>query len=331
MWHLQQSRPLDPLEMRTFSVHGADSSTAWVEGVGFGGFRKVTWGRGAILQSPSTIVQGGKRLATEEQVIYAPQLPTYDDTLSMEEAEALASYLTVDYVRIPLVLGFFASHERASFLFHPELQVLLQAVLFEAGPFAAGGVTASCVPVRCDPDVGTAVLGARHGLLLNELHHVSMAVMRPVQVLLEHVFEVSGADMSVHSAEAGYALFIVSVASTLELYVKKAWDMAKHADPARPAHLELLEGCLDRLHEFLRERVSAVLQRWIDEAEAEWDQPEKKRQGNLPTLCVLHAFMAMAHSGALLEEANARQVGTFIGSMTYVRTWTEAPQHRAQL
>ena len=55
-------------------------------------------------------------------MIYATQLPTYDDTLSLEEAEALASYLTVDYVRIPLVLGFFASNERASFLFHTDLQ-----------------------------------------------------------------------------------------------------------------------------------------------------------------------------------------------------------------
>lgn len=46
-------------------------------------------------------------------------------------------YLTVDYVRIPLVLGFFASRDRVSYLFNPELQRLLRAVLFEAGPWVS--------------------------------------------------------------------------------------------------------------------------------------------------------------------------------------------------
>jgi hypothetical protein len=60
------------------------------------------------------------------------------------------SYLSVDYVRIPLVLEFFRSHERVTYLFNHKLQDLFRAVLFEAGPwvspFKTGEITQ--VPLR---------------------------------------------------------------------------------------------------------------------------------------------------------------------------------------
>ena len=65
-------------------------------------------------------------------IFQADALPRFDDTLSREESEMLLSYLTVDYTRIPLVLGFFASRDRATYLFNRDLQALLRAVLFEA-------------------------------------------------------------------------------------------------------------------------------------------------------------------------------------------------------
>jgi hypothetical protein len=43
--------------------------------------------------------------------------------LSVGESEALLSYLTVPYVRIPLVVGFFAAKDRSTYLFNEELQV----------------------------------------------------------------------------------------------------------------------------------------------------------------------------------------------------------------
>lgn len=61
----------------------------------------------------------------------APPRARYNDTLSPEESEALLSFLTVPYLQIPLVLGFFGTADRALYLFNPELQQLLRAVLFE--------------------------------------------------------------------------------------------------------------------------------------------------------------------------------------------------------
>ena len=47
-------------------------------------------------------------MPTEDDVLHADDLPTFNDTLSRVEAELLFSFLTVDYVRLPLLLNFFA-------------------------------------------------------------------------------------------------------------------------------------------------------------------------------------------------------------------------------
>ena len=44
-------------------------------------------------------------MPTEDDVLHADDLPTFNDTLSREEAE-LFFFLTVDYVRLPLLLNF---------------------------------------------------------------------------------------------------------------------------------------------------------------------------------------------------------------------------------
>ncbi len=81
-----------------------------------------------------------KEYPTEDDVLHCDALPTFSNTLSREESEQLMSYLTVDYVRIPLVLGFFASRDRVTYLFNPALQALLRAVLLE-GQWGLGGVS----------------------------------------------------------------------------------------------------------------------------------------------------------------------------------------------
>ena len=91
-----------------------------------------------VLLSPANVsrflnIQG----PSEDDVLHSTGLPTFGNTLSREESEMLMSYLTVDYVRIPMVLGFFASRDRVTYLFNPSLQALLRAVLFEGGAWVS--------------------------------------------------------------------------------------------------------------------------------------------------------------------------------------------------
>jgi len=45
---------------------------------------------------------------SEEQLIHTPIGPIFGDSVNVEETERLLSYLTVDYLRLPLVLEFFS-------------------------------------------------------------------------------------------------------------------------------------------------------------------------------------------------------------------------------
>lgn len=87
----------------------------------------------------------GVEFPTEDDVLHCDALPTFNNTLSREESEQLMSYLTVAYVRVPLILGFFASRDRVTYLFNPGLQALLRSVLFEGTGLA---LSASSLSIR---------------------------------------------------------------------------------------------------------------------------------------------------------------------------------------
>eukprot|EP01052_Picozoa_sp_SAG31_P007492 SAG31_NODE_357_length_17115_cov_64.211801_4_plen_1473_part_00 len=67
--------------------------------------------------------------SSEEHVLYCASLPTFDDYCTQEEAEQLLSTLTAPLMRIPLLLTYFTTSDRASQLFHPVLRSILRAAL----------------------------------------------------------------------------------------------------------------------------------------------------------------------------------------------------------
>ena len=67
-----------------------------------------------------------------------PGLPDFGGVLQPSEVELLLQYLTVPYLRIPLVLEFFTSSmDRVYALQSPQLRELLEGALFEPGEFMA--------------------------------------------------------------------------------------------------------------------------------------------------------------------------------------------------
>ena len=99
---------------------------------------------------PATYLpQSPKRPLTENDILYRPGLPGFAEggsleagttttttappALSQRDSELLLSYLTVPYIRLTLVLTFFASEDRVHKLASKSLRGLLDAVLFEPG------------------------------------------------------------------------------------------------------------------------------------------------------------------------------------------------------
>lgn len=89
----------------------------------------------SFLTSPALV-------STEDDVLHIPTLPSLAEKgetlavgLGQRDIELLVSFLTVPYLRIPLVLSFFTSEDRIHSLQTQKLQKVLDAVLFEPGEF----------------------------------------------------------------------------------------------------------------------------------------------------------------------------------------------------
>ena len=75
----------------------------------------------------------GERLESEEDVLHVRHLPEFGGYLRASDAEVLLQSLLVPYLRVPLLLRFFAEPTRTMALAHAPLQRVLDAALFEPG------------------------------------------------------------------------------------------------------------------------------------------------------------------------------------------------------
>jgi hypothetical protein len=313
-----------PLLWEATNFRGQDMSIADLRVVGFGD-RELLFGEGPVVQSPidSTKLIGAP-LPSEDDVLHADALPDFGQTLSREETEQLLAYLTVNYIRVPLVLGFFASHDRVTYLFNEQLRDVLRAALFEPAAFCAEDdrrVAITRVPVRrtalqqrqleidqrmfANPnDERTRdelrALGTSHGLLLNELRYAPAAVLEPLMAMLAAVEPL--ANSSVHSLDASFVLFLIELAIDVHVFVRHVLDGADSGN-------ETLRALERPLHAFLHVTAAPILDRWLGEAE---------RANDLASASCVHAFKALLWSGVADTDID---VGALLGSVAYVRNW----------
>ena len=78
--------------------------------------------------NPSTVA--GQDILTEDDVLHVRHLPDFGGTLRAADAELLLSYLLAPYLRVPLLMRFFAQPAHTQALAQPELQEVLDAALF---------------------------------------------------------------------------------------------------------------------------------------------------------------------------------------------------------
>jgi hypothetical protein len=190
---------------------------------GFGGFGSMlSSGFGAAPSNPNAEW-------TEEDVIHNSAPPLFDSLLSVETSERLMSILTAPYLRIPLVLSFFANKDRVDLLADRRLQRLLAAVVFETGPWASRQHETDIELVPLQPTATTATtssevqkarLGSPYGLLLNELSHAAGATLNPFLHLLMHALALDTGHFSSQSATCRLVLFVGRLAARMESYVR---------------------------------------------------------------------------------------------------------------
>ncbi|RMX67281.1 hypothetical protein DD238_002126 [Peronospora effusa] len=327
------------LKWEVVNFRGSDQDIADVEVEGFME-RKVYFGEGPIITSPANLsallVKSSSNapagnlptVVTEDDIMHLTDLPTFNGTLSAEEAEYLMSYLTVPYTRIPLVVSFFSSRDRVTYLFNPMLQQLLRAVLFEGGDWVSDKEAEEIthIPLRksdlvmheetiqrifdarvhhqkCEDHLGTM-----NGLLLNELIHAPEAIVVPLLNMLDAIKELGEA--SVHSADAQFILFMVKLGVDVLRYMTFALDRCIAGDDQ--ARVEKLEEYRSQLMTYTFGFAHTTLNRWRQEAE---------EANNLQTACVIHSYLVILYVSLRCSEFDIQKISEMVGSVAYVQNW----------
>ncbi|GAB5371987.1 hypothetical protein AAMO2058_001626900 [Amorphochlora amoebiformis] len=149
----------------------------------------------------------------EVDILYIKALPNFDKTIGQRDSELLLSYLTVPYLRIPLILGFFATEERIHAVRSKTVQKLINAVLFEPGALGDASIDTmpATVPVKSKDQLATA-----YGYLINEL----VAAPKPtLDAIKKMVFLVLGLNMdSVEQTTTRIIVFIFVLAARVLNY-----------------------------------------------------------------------------------------------------------------
>ena len=135
-----------------------------------------------------------KNVNEDDVVHHIPPLPSFGSKLAEEDSERLATYLTVPYMNIPLVLSLF-KRENIGALLDAELQCLLEWVLFETGDFtpqihAAEAITQ--VPIEHDEE--KKLLATRWGRLMHELLVAPVPVLRAIRTMLHTACYIAAAE-----------------------------------------------------------------------------------------------------------------------------------------
>jgi len=136
--------------------------------------------------------------------------------LSGRDAELLLSYLTAPYLRIPLLLNFFADVQRISALASPRIQSLLEAALFEPGPWQPSATRPLPTHIPPRPSERAAQLGTPQGLLFNELVNAPGSLLTSLNAMVGTALDMETG--SFEGASAAVIFFLVRIATRVEAY-----------------------------------------------------------------------------------------------------------------
>jgi len=309
---------------------------------------------------PSTATPGfylGKPpVKTEDDVVYRPNLPGFDlagvpgAILSQRDSELLISFLTAPYIRLPLVLAFFASDDRVHKLQSPKLKGILDSVLFEPGRYlrlTATGVIPAMVPTQ-----HPSLLASSHGLLANELHKAPDNVLRPLAALLTGalaldtgaVCDVGGTDFN---TGVDIILYVTRLAARVDNYVNflvdhhhkrhRCVDVPLRDLALSEGTLAALEHGLAALRETMQGELAELLEEYLmrlDKETAGHPGDEKLIDRNSRLAADLHAHRLLLLRNVHQEELTPDTAKVLIGSFVYLttrHTWNKAARKAGRL
>lgn len=253
---------------------------------------------------------------TEDDVLHLKNVPNFDDTLSDEDSEQLLSYLTVPYLRVPLICKFFASKDRISTLLNRDLQKLVEAVIFEPRRWISGYQHAQ-KQVTTVPCIDETLLGTPSGMLLNELFHAPDVFLSSLLDLGRLAIELNTG--SYRSTSRSIILFAMRLLSRVEIFINYALGNQERLSATAQGSASkieqnrvVLEGFRRRTRSFLEQDCGKILAQWEKQAH---------KYNDLEASCMIHAHASLLYRGLRPEDLNADNLHALLSHLAFLQTW----------
>ncbi|CAM9175989.1 unnamed protein product, partial [Choristocarpus tenellus] len=234
--------------------------------------------------NPSNLVD--KRIETEDDVLHVHTLPDFGDLLRARDCELLLQYLTVPYMRIPLVLEFFSDPVRMQVLWSEELQEVLDATLFEPAQWQ---VAEEKVMPTSIPATGREHLTTPCGLLFNELLKSPKVLLASVNKMLDTALELDTGRYT--KGQSPLILFILRLVVRVEGFLLFLADETKGIRTRGLGKKDRDVAILEELGQAqggwrtrLNKEAFPMIERWLKRA---------NKDGDTAVACVLHAHLLM--------------------------------------
>lgn len=254
---------------------------------------------------------------TEDDVLHLDnkELPTFGHVLSPADAEKFIQFLTVPYIRIPLILDFFANGDpqRLTALKAKSLQMIVDAALFEPGRWKPADFTdvINEIPIK-DFDRLEDLLATAHGTLFNEIAKSPDVLTACVVKILERALDMDVGKYTKKSSSGPLILYAVRLAVRVEGYLKYAIKKCVPGQP-RPRGLESLdkirvEVALKKLRAMLDSQAIPTLEYWID----------LSRNKDVDIACRVHAHLLYLFRNYDYKDLDKRAVSIMLSSQVYL-------------
>jgi len=296
---------------------GGKKRTGWRNVFGGGFFARSTDRRPRCPPSganPSNLA--GTRIDTEEDVLHLPNVPTFDNLLKQSESELLLTYLTAPMIRLPLVMKLFADPTRVRALTHRDIQSIMDAVLFEPGPWSPPESTT--VPKEI-PAATRAHMATPSGLLMHELIYCPAPLVDSAEELLALSLELDTGRHDAPSAQG--VLFATRMLTRLLAFVShviksNSLDIEFSASvgvtrgiTCSSAAIGTLKDVKIRIKRALDEKCRPVLKRWLGHA---------VKKNAIRPACALHAHLAYMYYWTPRSEMDKQAARTILTAQQYI-------------
>lgn len=271
-------------------------------------------------------VVAGAPITHEEDVLHIPRLPTFGDKISQRHCELLVSYLTAPYLRVPLILSFFAQQDRIGALACPQLQAVIDCALFEPGYWLPKDsfIETMTVPVKNRREH----LATPCGLLFNELQHSPEGVLQCLTDLLDISLDLETNSYS--ESTSPVVLYVIRLLVRVEEFIiflirhnewlsrdddvrqcSGGWASYTRGLETVPRVLRLLTSARTSMRKLLDTRVFSMLERWCTYA---------TKSNDLVLACKLHAHLGFLYKNVSEQELDLRTVSVLLSSQIFLTT-----------